>query len=198
MQSTHPLRRWLLLGRSWRAELKKKPLNFDGIGLGLLAPVMAPSEVMLTKGQEWDWLGAPFWRVQTLLIEFVPCRGGLLYQEPTLVSLTIPVCQHLSDRVCHHRPRSQPSQFTRIPHRHSVGTDRGRGGRDSRSLKWSRPVALTWNTYPIPINGGGEMSIFVTEKAAEEVKRLIGGRPEGEKFYLRKRIVGGGCSGFQH
>jgi hypothetical protein len=26
---------------------------------------------MLGKGQEWDWLGDPFWRVQTLLIVFV-------------------------------------------------------------------------------------------------------------------------------
>ena len=28
-------------------------------------------EVMLSKGQEWDWLGDPFWRVQTLLVLFV-------------------------------------------------------------------------------------------------------------------------------
>src|SRR5271155_505942 len=46
-----------------QAELKKRPLNFDGIGLGLLALVMACWEVMLYKGQEWDWLGDPFWRV---------------------------------------------------------------------------------------------------------------------------------------
>ena len=62
-----------------RAKLKKRPLNFDGIGLGLLALVMATWEVMLSKGQEWDWLGDPFWRVQTLLIVFVLGLGGLLY-----------------------------------------------------------------------------------------------------------------------
>ena len=28
-------------------------------------------EVMLSKGQEWDWFGDPFWRVQTLLVLFV-------------------------------------------------------------------------------------------------------------------------------
>ena len=28
-------------------------------------------EVMLSKGQEWDWFGDPFWRVQTLFILFV-------------------------------------------------------------------------------------------------------------------------------
>ncbi len=44
--------------------------------------------------------------------------------------------------------------------------------------------------------------ITVTEKAASEVKRIIaeqqaaGGLPE--KIYLRLRVVGGGCSGFQH
>src|SRR5579872_5827114 len=47
-----------------RAELRRQPLNFDYIGLGLLALVMASWEVMLSKGQEWDWLGDPFWRVQ--------------------------------------------------------------------------------------------------------------------------------------
>ena len=54
-----------------RAELRRRPLNFDYIGLGLLALVMSCWEIMLSKGQEWDWLGDPFWRVQTLLILFV-------------------------------------------------------------------------------------------------------------------------------
>jgi iron-sulfur cluster assembly protein len=51
------------------------------------------------------------------------------------------------------------------------------------------------------------MAITVTEKAANEVKRIIqeqlvqeqpanGSKPE--KIYLRLRVVGGGCSGFQH
>jgi iron-sulfur cluster assembly accessory protein len=42
--------------------------------------------------------------------------------------------------------------------------------------------------------------IIVTEKAAAEVRRIIaeqaGSGPE--KVYLRLRVVGGGCSGFQH
>jgi len=46
------------------------------------------------------------------------------------------------------------------------------------------------------------MPINVTEKAAAEVKRIIreqqaaGAMPE--KIYLRLRVVGGGCSGYQH
>lgn len=46
------------------------------------------------------------------------------------------------------------------------------------------------------------MAITVTEKAASEVKRIIVEQQTGgdspEKIYLRLRVVGGGCSGFQH
>ncbi len=75
--------------RQERAELKKRLLKFDGLGLGLLALVMASWEVMLYKGQEWDWLGDPFWRVQTLLIVFVLALAGLVYRELTFASPVI-------------------------------------------------------------------------------------------------------------
>ena len=46
------------------------------------------------------------------------------------------------------------------------------------------------------------MPITVTEKAAGEVKRIIQEQQSAgqmpEKIYLRLRVVGGGCSGFQH
>ena len=45
------------------------------------------------------------------------------------------------------------------------------------------------------------MPITVTEKAAAEVKRILAeqqGAGLPEKVYLRLRVVGGGCSGFQH
>jgi DHA2 family multidrug resistance protein len=51
-----------------RAELRKQPFHFDAIGLSLLALVAICWEVLLSKGQEWDWLGDPFWRIQTLAI----------------------------------------------------------------------------------------------------------------------------------
>src|SRR3954449_5563878 len=54
-----------------RMELRKQPLRFDGLGLSLLVIVMVSWEVILSKGQEWDWLSDPFWRVQTLTIFFV-------------------------------------------------------------------------------------------------------------------------------
>ena len=42
------------------------------------------------------------------------------------------------------------------------------------------------------------MAITVTEKAASEVRRIIQEQNIEEKVYLRLRVVGGGCSGFQH
>jgi DHA2 family multidrug resistance protein len=64
-----------------RAVLRRQPLNFDYIGLGLLALVMSCWEIMLSKGQEWDWVGDPFGRVQTLVILFVLGLGYLVYRE---------------------------------------------------------------------------------------------------------------------
>ena len=64
-----------------RAELGRKPLNFDYIGLGLLSLVMASWEIMLSKGQEWDWVSDPFWRVQTLMILFVLGLAFLFFRE---------------------------------------------------------------------------------------------------------------------
>jgi DHA2 family multidrug resistance protein len=64
-----------------RAELKKQPFNFDSIGLSLLAIVMVSWEVMLSKGQEWDWLNDPFWRVQTLTIFFGVGLVALIFWE---------------------------------------------------------------------------------------------------------------------
>ncbi|HEX4591299.1 MAG TPA: iron-sulfur cluster assembly accessory protein [Gemmataceae bacterium] len=43
--------------------------------------------------------------------------------------------------------------------------------------------------------------ITVTPKAADEVRRIVAEQQAagtGEKMYLRMRVVGGGCSGFQH
>src|SRR6516164_1946966 len=64
-----------------RAELRRRPLNFDYLGLGLLALVMSCWEIMLSKGQEWDWLGDPFRRVQTLVTLFVLGLGLLIVRE---------------------------------------------------------------------------------------------------------------------
>jgi DHA2 family multidrug resistance protein len=64
-----------------RAELRRRPLNFDYIGLGLLVLVMSSWEILLSKGQEWDWLGDAFWRIQTLTTVFVLGLGLLIFRE---------------------------------------------------------------------------------------------------------------------
>jgi DHA2 family multidrug resistance protein len=64
-----------------RAQLRRQPLNFDYIGLGLLALAMSCWEILLSKGQEWDWLGDPFGRIQTLMILFVLGLGFLIFWE---------------------------------------------------------------------------------------------------------------------
>ena len=64
-----------------REELGKQPLRFDSIGLSLLVIVMVSWEVVLSKGQEWDWLNDPFWRVQTLAIFFVFGLIALVFWE---------------------------------------------------------------------------------------------------------------------
>lgn len=58
-----------------RKRLRGLPLNFDYIGLGLLALAVSCWEILLSKGQEWDWFGDPFWRIQTLTFLFVVGLG---------------------------------------------------------------------------------------------------------------------------
>ena len=62
-----------------RAQLRKEPFHFDAVGLALLAVVIISWEVTLSKGQEWDWLGDPFWRVQTLVILFAVGLVALIF-----------------------------------------------------------------------------------------------------------------------
>jgi len=55
--------------------------RFDTLGLCLLSVTMVCWEVMLSKGQEWDWLEDPFLRVQTLLGLFLLCGSCLVWRE---------------------------------------------------------------------------------------------------------------------
>jgi DHA2 family multidrug resistance protein len=64
-----------------RAELRRRPLNFDYIGLGLLALAMASWEILLSKGQEWDWLDDAFGRIQTLVVLFTVGLIALIWWE---------------------------------------------------------------------------------------------------------------------
>src|SRR3954447_13155419 len=55
-------------------------------------------------------------------------------------------------------------------------------------------------TIGVKTDAPATAKITLTEKAAEEVKRIVAEQKSqgGEKLYLRMRVVGGGCSGFQH
>jgi len=64
-----------------RKKMREHPQPFDTIGLCLLAITMVSWEVVLSKGQEWDWLGDPFYRVQTLILLFGVCLSSLVYRE---------------------------------------------------------------------------------------------------------------------
>jgi DHA2 family multidrug resistance protein len=64
-----------------QAAARKAHGRFDTLGLCLLSVTMVCWEVMLSKGQEWDWIGDPFYRVQTLMFLFVLCGGGLVWRE---------------------------------------------------------------------------------------------------------------------
>ena len=64
-----------------RARERGRHRAFDTPGLVLLAVTMVCWEILLSKGQEWDWLGDPFYRVQTLLALFLVGLCGLIARE---------------------------------------------------------------------------------------------------------------------
>jgi len=64
-----------------RAKARAQPQRFDTLGLCLLAMTMTSWEIVLSKGQEWDWFGDPFYRVQTLAALFTFGLGGLIFRE---------------------------------------------------------------------------------------------------------------------
>jgi DHA2 family multidrug resistance protein len=54
---------------------------FDTLGLILLSVTMVCWEILLSKGQEWDWLGDPFYRVHFFLGGFVFGLVALIVRE---------------------------------------------------------------------------------------------------------------------
>jgi MFS transporter, DHA2 family, multidrug resistance protein len=64
-----------------RAKFHSTPLRFDYLGLGLIVLAMACMEIILSKGQEWDWYNDPFWRVQTLFLLFAFGLVGVVIWE---------------------------------------------------------------------------------------------------------------------
>jgi MFS transporter, DHA2 family, multidrug resistance protein len=67
--------------KAQQSAMRKKGAPFDTIGLCLLTLTMVCWEIVLSKGQEWDWLGDPFYRVHTLLVLFVLGLVTLVWRE---------------------------------------------------------------------------------------------------------------------
>jgi DHA2 family multidrug resistance protein len=67
--------------RAEQLAMRKKNAPFDMPGLCLLCLTMISWEIVLSKGQEWDWLGDPFFRVQTLLALFTLGLLALVWRE---------------------------------------------------------------------------------------------------------------------
>lgn len=67
--------------KAQRGEMHRKRLPFDYLGLGLIVLSMACMEVLLSKGQEWDWLGDPFGRVQFLMVGLGVGLASLIFWE---------------------------------------------------------------------------------------------------------------------
>ena len=78
-----------------RNRARREP--FDTFGLCLLSVTMVCWETILSKGQEWDWFGDPFLRVQTLAFLFALALSGLIYRELRLRNPII-VLRALADR----------------------------------------------------------------------------------------------------
>jgi MFS transporter, DHA2 family, multidrug resistance protein len=64
-----------------RERTRSQGRAFDFIGLVLLSATMVCWEILLSKGQEWDWLGDPFHRIHALLAGFLLCLSGLVWRE---------------------------------------------------------------------------------------------------------------------
>src|SRR5262249_24366924 len=56
--------------RCEQKQMRERHGRFDLLALGILCLTMSSWEIMLTKGQEWDWLGDPQHRIATLLTIF--------------------------------------------------------------------------------------------------------------------------------
>jgi DHA2 family multidrug resistance protein len=65
-------------------EARQSGAPFDTLGLCLLCLTMISWEIVLSKGQEWDWFGDPFLRVQTLAAIFVVSLGSLIWREMSI------------------------------------------------------------------------------------------------------------------
>lgn len=64
-----------------REEMRRKRARFDIVGLGLILQTVICMEVLLSKGQEWDWFGDPWFRIHALALGFFGGLAALILWE---------------------------------------------------------------------------------------------------------------------
>lgn len=64
-----------------RETMRREGKPFDLGGLTLLTLAITCWEVFLSKGQEWDWFGDPFWRVQGITLVMLASFIALIVRE---------------------------------------------------------------------------------------------------------------------
>jgi len=67
--------------RESREKMRRQGQRFDTLGLCLLSLTMVTWEILLSKGQEWDWFGDPFHRIHLLAAVFAASLTSLVYRE---------------------------------------------------------------------------------------------------------------------
>src|SRR4051812_41149251 len=67
--------------KALRADRWSRPIRFDYAGLGLIVLGLGSLEIVLSKGQEWDWFGDPFYRVQSLVAILATSLVGFVAWE---------------------------------------------------------------------------------------------------------------------
>lgn len=83
--------------REEQARSRAHRAPFDALGLGLLTVTMVSWEILLSKGQEWDWLGDPFFRIQALAALFGIGLVALIRRELRIANPLIDL-RTLADR----------------------------------------------------------------------------------------------------
>ena len=128
-----------------RAELRRQPLNFDYIGLGLLVLVMSSWEIMLSKGQEWDWYNDPFWRVQTLFVLLRTSASAVLVFRELRIAQSgrrLPAARRAQLRRARASSSSVPTPSSTAPARRSRACCNPSSATTPMSRDWSsRPQA---------------------------------------------------------
>jgi len=67
--------------KAQRAERRLESYRFDYPGLALLVGAMVAWEILLSKGQEWDWFDDPWYRVQALAAYCLASITALVVRE---------------------------------------------------------------------------------------------------------------------